>query len=232
MPTQGYNEYSGMDWTGGDWGSQGWADSARSSYQKYLDEQLASASPGITGRGAQYVNNQSKAKRLNTFLDRALAWSKLQNQARDETLRGFRDYTEAGVGRSLGAANRSAALRNQRQGLGRSGLAGRAAAMSEVALRGQADAAQQDAGIELSKQMMGEQAGFMMQQSQYLNTLDLQNNQGRLNMQLAQFQAKLQRDSESRGAFYSMAGAIGQALPLLAAAYFPPAALAAPALRM
>jgi hypothetical protein len=139
-------------------------------------------------------------------------YQKLQEGQFQDLTRGFRQFSEAQTGRALGSVLRQAELGAGRRGIAFSGLAGRGATEAQAGLQGQALGAQQQFASQLGALQAQNASALMRDEYRFENEMATLHLQQEFRLQLTQMQAKLQRDQESRNAFWGLGGSIGEFL--------------------
>lgn len=159
----------------------------------------------------KYELGEQEKARKKKFGESISTYDELIKGQHEKLLSSFRTGTETGVARSLEASNRAAALRAQRSGLGRGGLGGRAAALGEVRLRGQGQAQMGDFSTKLSLLESQQREAFIRGEFGFMHEMEKMVAEQNFEEKMMFLQAKLQRDQESRNAFWNLAASIGGA---------------------
>lgn len=208
-----------VQWGQGQVGSEQWASESLANYRKWLnlDKWNKLAEEAALGGDQRKFQNavaglkaaQAKFKGLQGLVSKIGVHSQLLGEQREKLLGGFRTGAEAGIARQLEASGRAAQLRAQRQGLGRGGLGGRAAALGETQLRGAGEASYQQFTTKLGLL----QSQFMNQTIQgefnFINEMTKQEALMKFEEDMIRLREQLQRDRESRMGFLNLAGSIG-----------------------
>lgn len=127
----------------------------------------------------------------------------------EKLLQGFRQYAETGAGRALGGILRQQELGAARRGIQFSGLAARGAAGAQAQLYGQAQEMQGAFASRLGMLAQQNRDAFLRGEFGFMNEIAKLELSYQFQRDLLKLQAKLQKDAESRNAFYSLAGSIG-----------------------
>ena len=141
-------------------------------------------------------------------------YDQLQIGKREDLLRGFRQFSEAQVGRGLGNILKQQNLQNQRRGIEFSGLGARGMAEQQGILQGQGLQAQQSYASALDTLMYQNREKFITGEFKFMHQMDYAFQQHEFEMELTRLQVKMLRDKEARDAFGGLADSIA---PLIAA---------------
>jgi hypothetical protein len=176
-----------------------------------------------SGDALRKLNQQQAAKALQLgqqqrqeqLKQNVSLYDQLAGQQREKLLSGFRTEAETSVARSLDAAKRAASLSAARRGLGQAGISGgRAAAVTEAGLRGQGQQAISDFASQLGTLQAQQRDAFLRGEFDFMNEMAREQTRQAFDLQLISLREKLQRDRESRNAFWGLAGSIGNFIGL------------------
>jgi hypothetical protein len=155
---------------------------------------------------------QSKIKGFEALMSKMNLHSQLLGEQREKMLGGFRTQSEAGIARQLEAQKRGAALSAARRGFapGSAGIGGgRAAAIAETQLRGAGEASFQDFQTKLGMLQSQQQDAMLRGEFGFINEMAKIDAMQAFEEKMTLMREKLQRDRESRNAFWGLAGSIG-----------------------
>ena len=139
-------------------------------------------------------------------------WDVEQNKFTEALRRGFRTSTEFTAARQKRGIEQDVGRHFARRGLGESGFEGQGAATAFGNLAGQAQGAQNQFENALNMSLQQDRSGFIRGQFDFFHRLDAMRLGNELNMQMAEFQANLQRDLQRAGMFDRMLNLGGQVL--------------------
>ena len=157
----------------------------------------------------QIAEAQRKLDQQAEFNKNISDYDKLQAGKRNDLLQSFRQFSEAQVGRGLGNILKQQNLQNQRRGIEFSPLGGRGMMEQQAALQGQGLQAQQSYASALDTLMYQNRDKFIAGEFKFIHEMDYAFQQKQFAVDLANLQASLQRDQESRSNMFALAGSIG-----------------------
>ena len=205
-----------VEWGQGGVGSEQWSSESLANYRDWLNidkwkekQRTARTPQELRNAKAGLEAAQAKLGKLKGYVGKVTAHGQLLGEQREKLLGGFRTGAEAGVARQLEASGRAAQLRAQRQGLGRGGLGGRAAALGEMQLRGAGEASYQQFSSKLGLLQSQQTEAMVRGEFNFINEMTKQEALMKFEEDMIRLRDELQRNRESRNSFLNLAGSIG-----------------------